>query len=362
MSSFNAGPEAGRAFDHESSVGMTLLTLGTVILQSRRRIVVLAIVLGVFGLLTGLFSPRQYTSTATILPQASDGSQSGSLIAAASQFGLRVPTGGSGGSVWGTAVYVELLNSRSLLEPIVRDSLVVSEDAGRKKALLDVLDANGPTASLRVNDGVGKLLHAMSVTELRSLGGVKIKVTTQWPSVSQAVARRLIDALNRFNLQTRRSQASAERRFVEARALEAEISLRDAEEKLAASMERNRIVTGSPQLSLERDRLQRNVILRQQVYTSLLQSRDEARIREVRDTPVITVLEEPGLPAVSEPRRSIQRGVIGAFAGALLGALIAFVSFRSNGARTGQSEATRAFFDQLSETTEPVRRLFRRER
>lgn len=338
---------------------MSLLTLGVVVLRSRRMIAAMAVTCGVLGLLFGLLSPREFTSTATMIPQGAEAGQSGGLAAAASQFGIRIPTGGGGSGTWGTAVYVDLLSSRGLLEPIVLDTFVVAEAGGQRRVLLDVLNAAGPTAALRLNDGVSKLGGMITATESKSLGGIKLRVSTRWPSVSQGVATRLIDALNEFNLQTRRSQANAERRFVEARAAEAEVSMRDAEDRLSASLDRNRMVAGSPQLSLERDRLQRNVILRQQLYTSLLQSLDEARIREVRDTPVITLLEEPGLPAVGEPRRSLQKAVIGGFAGALLGAIFALFSFRIGSARRDPSDDARVFFDQLSEAIAPVRRLIR---
>ena len=52
----------------------------------------------------------------------------------------------------------------------------------------------------------------------------------------------------------------------------------------------------SPQLALEHDRLQRRIDDASQVVTSLTQSLEQARIDEVRDTPVITVIEAPSMP------------------------------------------------------------------
>ncbi len=354
-------PLAGSQPAAVSDVGVSLLTLGAAILRSRRKIAGMTVVFATLGLLSGLLSPRMYTSTATIIPQGSDGGQSGGLAAAASQFGIRIPAGGGTGSAWGAPVYVNLFRSRTLLQLIVLDSITITEEGGKRKAILDVLEARGSTGALRLNDGVNKLLDLVSAVEDKPIGSVRLTVTSRQASVSHGVALRLIEAVNRFNLETRKSQAAAERRFVEARALEAETALRDAEEKLSASMERNRIVAQSPQLSLERDRLVRAVNLRQQVTMSLLQSRDEARIREVRDTPVITLLEEPQLPAVGEPRKSVQKAVIGAFAGAFLGALFAFLSLRISVARKEQNEETRVFFDLLGETVMSARRRFKRQ-
>jgi len=173
---------------------------------------------------------------------------------------------------------------------------------------------------------------------------VQLTVTTSWPSVSYALADRLIASVNKFNTQTRQSQASAERQFVQGRAREAEIALRDAEDRMQSFLQRNRIVA-SPDLTFERDRLQREISLRQQAYTSLLQSQEEARIREVRDTPVITILEKPALPAVGEPRHSLSKGLMGALLGIILAVLFKAVGT----ARESPSERTQEFFRVLED-------------
>jgi uncharacterized protein involved in exopolysaccharide biosynthesis len=77
---------------------------------------------------------------------------------------------------------------------------------------------------------------------------------------------------------------------------------RQAEDELQAFLQRNRDFRSSPQLSFAYDRLADNVSLRQQLYTAVAQAYEQARIEEVRDTPVITVVEAPMLPARPDPR------------------------------------------------------------
>jgi len=84
--------------------------------------------------------------------------------------------------------------------------------------------------------------------------------------------------------------------------------------------------------------------LGQQAYSAWLQAREEARIREVRDTPVITVLEDPRLPMVGEPRHTLQRGILGGFAGVLLGIMIALLFDRLANIRSMPSERASEFF------------------
>jgi uncharacterized protein involved in exopolysaccharide biosynthesis len=101
--------------------------------------------------------------------------------------------------------------------------------------------------------------------------------------------------------------------------------LRVAEDRLESFLRNNRQFGGSPELTFQRERLQRDVALQQQVFTSLTQSLEEVRIREVRDTPLITVVEAPVLPTQPEPRWRVQGILLGAVVGALIGALLAFL-------------------------------------
>jgi uncharacterized protein involved in exopolysaccharide biosynthesis len=162
-------------------------------------------------------------------------------------------------------------------------------------------------------------------------------VRTRWPSVSLWLANRLVQRVNQFNIETRRSQATAEREFVEARAVESERTLRDAEDRLQAFLQANRDIGGSPGLAFQRDRLQREVTRQNQLYTSWLQSREEARIREIRDTPVITVFENPRLAFQPVPRNLAMKVVLGGIAGAMLGVLFAFLADAVAGAREARA-------------------------
>jgi len=324
----------------------SFLALGTALLRRRKTIVRLALVGGVLGLTLGLLRPRQYVSTAIFIPQASETGTSSGLAMAASQFGLSVP---GMNAAWGPPVYVELLSSRAILEPIVWDTLAVVEQGGRRIAVLELLEAKGTTPAGRVDGAVRALDKLIEAGEIKTLGAVKVVVSTRWPSVSVGLADRLVRGINTFNVERRKSQASAERQFVEARAAEAERALRDAEDKLLSFLQRNRVITGSSQVAFEKDRLDREVALRQQAYTSLVVNRDEARIREVRDIPLITVLETPRLPLVAEPRGAAQRAVLGAFAAGMIGVLIALIAHGFTGARQSPTDASREFFQLLDE-------------
>jgi hypothetical protein len=54
------------------------------------------------------------------------------------------------------------------------------------------------------------------------------------------------------------------------------------------------------------------------------QSYEEVPVREVRDTPVITVLEQPALLTQPNPRQRARRGLFGTFLGGLLVVVLSF--------------------------------------
>jgi uncharacterized protein involved in exopolysaccharide biosynthesis len=92
--------------------------------------------------------------------------------------------------------------------------------------------------------------------------------------------------------------------------------------------------------------LQRAVTLQQDVVAGLEQHYQEARIREVRDTPVITIIEAPSLAVQPEPRGRLFILLAGLLAGTALGVLTAlagdgFKRAREDGSNVALNELVR---------------------
>jgi uncharacterized protein involved in exopolysaccharide biosynthesis len=139
--------------------------------------------------------------------------------------------------------------------------------------------------------------------------------------LAMLVNTHLLDLLNKFNLHTRQSQASAERQFTEQRMAEVRTDLSEAENRLAAFLKTNRDYQNAPDLRFNYERLSREVSIQQQLFVSLAQSFEQAKIDEVRDTPVISVVESPELPARPDSRFLAIKTCV-AFLGSLLLALL----------------------------------------
>jgi uncharacterized protein involved in exopolysaccharide biosynthesis len=299
--------------------GDSLLPLATTLLRSRRLLARLALLGAVLGVTTGLVKQRTYTAHAAFMPQSRR--TNASLSGLAAQFGVALPTGDGGQS---PAFYADLMRSRELLKP-----LLASRFNGQ--TLEHWLEPSGSTPAIRRERLIDKVTDMIDPTVAQKTGVVRVNVSAPDPILAQQLDSALLFQLNRFNLESRQSQAAAERRFTEQRLAEVRAALRVAEDRLRAFLESNRDYGRSPQLSVQQERLSRDVTVQQQLFLTLTQAYEQAKIEEVRDTPVITVLERPEVPVRPDSRKSIVRAIIGLFLGLLLGVAIALLRAADRG-------------------------------
>jgi hypothetical protein len=102
--------------------------------------------------------------------------------------------------------------------------------------------------------------------------------------------------------------------------------LRASEDRLAAFFSGNRVYENSPSLSLTQTRLTRDMELQRQLNATLSQQAEQAKLDEVRDTPVLTVLERPDLPLRPEPRGTVRFTLFALVGGSVLGVLFGLLS------------------------------------
>jgi hypothetical protein len=322
----------GRA-DEEAS----LFAIGTTLLRNRRRIARWVFAGGAIAALMVLNWPALYRASASFAPQGADPARSG-LASLAGQFGVSLP---SSGQTQSPEYYQKLVKSRALLRAIALDTFTVAEMGNRRVPFFELFEL-GPTASAQREDQAVRLLtRIVGASVSKPTGIVEVAAATKWRSVSLAIVDKVIARVNEFNQNSRRSQAAAERQFIEGRVAVATSELQQAEERLDQFYRRNRQFSGSPELVTERDRLQRVVSQRQQILNMLMQSYEESRLREVRDTPVITVVEPPAVPALPEPRGRTKVGLLGLMLGGFVGVfLVLWKDMMSRRRAVGDPEAS----------------------
>jgi uncharacterized protein involved in exopolysaccharide biosynthesis len=333
---------------------LSFLDIVNLMLRHRRLMVVLpllgALTLGVITFL----APRTWTATASMLPTSAQGTGS-RLSGLAAQFGLNVP---GGDPTQSPAFYGALLASREILEPTVRTSY--SFRARRDSltgTLVELFEAEGGTPSERLEDAIKRLHDRVTVDVDRQTGLVQLKVRTEWAPLSYRIVERMLALVNEFNITRRQSQASAERAFIQEQLEQARTELRHAENQLQGFLQRNRLYANDPQLAFEHDRLQRTVSMRQDVYTTLAQAFEQARIDAVRDTPPMTVVERAHIPATPNRRGTMLRAILGLFLGTVLAIVIAVAREFMTRSQLADSPSSREFSALWSAAVADLRRL-----
>ena len=284
-------------------------------LKSARAFVLVALLAGLAAGVLAVLSPRQFVSSTSFVPDVRNVS-SGGLAAAARPFGIGVV--GAEGGAWTAAVFVQVLQSPPVLLSIAAETVFVKEQADARVALIDLFEVKGATPEIRAAKLVKFLRRkTVSISESRTSGAVSVRVSTKWPSVSKQLAELFVARASDFNLGAQRINAQRELSFVDGQLADAQRDLAAAESELSSFLLRNRNAA-DPRLEFEKERLRRKINLREQLALALAQRTDDARLRNLRDFPAITVIEAPVLAAVGEPKGTIARAFVGAFGGLTL--------------------------------------------
>ena len=315
---------------------MSLLQLTALLVRHSKLVVGLPLALASIVGVLSLLSDRTYTSSATFAPQAVSGGGN-QLSGLAAQFGVRLRSGDENES---PAFYAALLSSRAILREAVSSYYLFREN-GDSLSLPAYFEIGAQAPSVRQYEAIRRLRQAVSTATDPETGVVRYAVTLEDPGMAQAVADRLLEALNQFNLERRQTQARMERMFVEARLKQLEHELVRAERQLAEFLRQNRSWEGSPELSNEHRRLYEETQLKRTLVSSLSEAYEHARIDEVRNTPVITVIESPLYPIRPNGRGTVGRVILTLFVGGFFAVVLAFVSDYLRGARHTEPSAYR---------------------
>jgi uncharacterized protein involved in exopolysaccharide biosynthesis len=337
---------------------ISLVALANAILHRRRLVAWSGLALFAVVVSATLLQGRVYTAAASFIPQS--GQVSGGLSTIAAQFGLALPIGEATQS---PDFYADLVRSREVLSAVVDDRYSFRADTGAVTGtLLNIFRIEGRDSALRQEKGIRALGGVVSTGVDKRTGVIRVAATTRYPALSQQITQNIVDEVNRFDLERRQARAAAEREFMEQRVKEVRADLRAAEDRLQAFLLSNRQYRDSPVLTFQTDRLTRDVNMQQQVYTSLSQAVEQARIEAMRDTPVIMVVDRPAVPARPDPRGLLPRGMIALVAGLVAGMVLAIIAGRLDKARgeepSAYGELYRLRADLLADLRRPWR-LFR---
>ena len=250
----------------------------------------------VLTVLLSFLLPTRWTAEAGFHPQSSSSIQLPSGISAlAGELGFSLPTGDPTSS---PDFYAAVTESRSLLERTLLTRFHVPKAAvGDSAALIDILDIQDDEPRERMEKAVEWMEDHSSSDVDPKTGVISLRAELPDADLAASVVGRMVGLLNEFNQRTRNQRARERRRFTERQTAEAMQALLSAEDAMRVFLSRNRQVDNSPELVFERERLDRQVQIRQDVYQTLRREYEVARIDEVNNTPVLTVVDPPVSPA-----------------------------------------------------------------
>lgn len=296
-------------------------TIVAILRQHWRRIGVLAAAAAVMAAAASFLMPNSYTSVTSFTPESRQSTRlAPSLLGLASQFGVNLGDEGNDSP----AFYADLARSREVSIRILfaRVPNYRTDAPGDSLTLIDLLRIRGRQQPLRVERGLERLGKMVAVSTTPKTGVVSIRVTSRWPHLSRDLTGEYLRTINHFNTSRRSSQAANRRRFVEERSAEAERDLRVAEDALRRFQMQNRSVRNSPALLAEQTVLERQIAINEDLYLAVRRQLETARIDEMNDTPVITVIDRPSLPGRhSSPKRvliALFAGVMGLMGGSVV--------------------------------------------
>lgn len=295
------------------------------VLRRWRWLMLAPLAAAVIGAGSALLWPKTWAATTTFVPESALGTNTTSLLGALGGISSLLGDAGGGAAALArlkegpsTEFFADVLTSQELLATTLRAPFADPEHGGQKKALLELIDVDGATPERRFGNALRKLKKKVDVTISRRSAIINLKVTLTDPVLSASVANYMLAQLNRFNLERRQRSSTEQRRFAEVRLTTAQAELDVAERARQAFLYSNRNYYESPRLLATYDALDRTVRIKEGILVGLTKTFEESRVAEVRDTPLLTVVD-----AATPPDRPLQRpllwGGIASGLGLLLG-------------------------------------------
>ena len=316
-----APPTRAAGGTHESGetwVGQTRVDLGLRpylrLWQQYRKLIAAVVLVCVAGSVVRiLMSPEIYMATTTILPSGSQ-SNSGMLGLLASMTGVPPVVGGA--SENSSALFPRIIKSREVgLEVLNTRFQYHVAGAATEGTLMQYLQAKNEDEGLLGLDAV----RAVDVD--KETGIISVSVRTPEPALSAAIANRTVQALERFNNEARHREASENSTFIDERLARAQAELALAEDALATFKEEN-LRMSSPELEMELMRLTRDATLKSQIFVTLANQAEVARVEEAKDLPIVRVLDRAIAPTLPVPVPKLSILVAGVLVGGVLAILL----------------------------------------
>jgi uncharacterized protein involved in exopolysaccharide biosynthesis len=350
---------------------VSLLDILLVLARHKTLIVRTVLVFTLLGVTYALLAPEEFTSSSKVVREAQQegGGLPGGLpggIGGGALSGLGISLGGAASGLTPQA-FPDVLKSREVRLAVVRDTfrfpdterpMTFVEYVNRppemlgqilnytlllpwtlKGALGEAISGSPPPAvtteagepvipSEEEDKALEAISNKVSASVNEETGLMTVSATAGGSVLAADLAQSFVKHLQTRVREIRTEKVRDRLQFVKQRFQRANQELETAEERLAQFLKRNQSLN-SPRLQFQRDRLQRQVSFKEQLYSELQSQLTQTRLDLQRRQPVVTVVEEPVPPLKrSAPKRTLIV-IFGFFFGAFLsmgGVMTSYVS------------------------------------
>tara|TARA_Y100001958_G_C21228853_1_gene554374 strand:- start:631 stop:2091 length:1461 start_codon:yes stop_codon:yes gene_type:complete len=273
-----------------------------------------------------------YSSYSKVLlpSQASlENNRIGSLSGLASQFGVNIPNE-TAADLSSPLLYPEIIKSRIFAEKLLKKEFYLDRYQKRLK-LIDILiekDRDKISSDQHLTTKAFNILNRDYIEFINDQNSPVsiIRVRAAEPLFARDLANEVLIQLESLNRYFKSQNVNEKINFINNRISSVSKDLRLSEIRLKNFNEQNRQIS-SPSLQLELDRLAREVEIQKEIYLTLKQQLELAKIEEVQKASVIQILDYPQISTEASNKNVLVVLLLSIFLG--LGFGIAFAFIRS---------------------------------
>lgn len=252
----------------------------------------------VVAALAAILLPPVYEAHASFVTSNSSSSKMSSALGSMGASGLQGMASELGLSSGGDPsespnFYVKLIQSEELRRRLLNSRFhdPRSSNPADSATLLKILRIRNDDSVRRMEIALKKMQKSISTDFDLKTNVVDLVVKARWSELAAAMANRTVELVDAFNHEQRVTRARSRRVFVQGRLDSAKAQLQQEEEKQRYFYDQNRQWRSSPQLVFEEGRLRRNVEVATDLFLQLQRQFEAARLDEINDAAVITVVD-----------------------------------------------------------------------
>lgn len=244
----------------------------------------------------------------------------GSLQTMASQFGV------SGLESQMQYSIPDIVKSNYLNEKLVEQTWS-TEKFEQPVNLITYFEIEEGTQYEKKQAAIGKMKGMISHQKSEETGLTTISVLMPNPQLAAKIANKIPKLIRTYINQKQKTNTRENIVYIKERLNSIKQELEAAEERVKQFRESHRMLSQSPELQLQLQRLQREVTIKEQVYLTLQKEKEKAQIDLAKKKPVINILDEARVPLVEEKPKKKLIVIVGGFAGVFIGVLMVVIKF-----------------------------------